>query len=100
MRMSEQGLVRIDGNRVVVATLTGTSRAVQSALGELALTSPVRVFGPLPHGADGQVRAMLSSDPALGPDLAARLRALRASASARKDPEPVTVVVAPRDPTA
>ncbi len=82
-----------------VATVTGSAVAVRTAIRDAAFPPEVTVFGPLPHGATGQVRAMVCAPLSAGMAAAAALRSVRASASARKDPDNVTVVVMPRDPT-
>lgn len=80
-----------------VATLTGTRPALEAALAELPLPDAAKTLGPLPHGAD-RWRAVVTVPVDQGPALARELAALRARASARKDPEPVMVRVDPRDP--
>ena len=83
-----------------LATLTATRAALDAALTELRLPATASVLGPLPGGADGRWRAVLTVPLDDGPALTAELTALRARAAARKDPDPVHVRVDPRDPTA
>ncbi|MGL5817871.1 MAG: primosome assembly protein PriA [Phycicoccus sp.] len=86
-----------------LAALTGPRAALESAAGELRLPATASVLGPLPHGTSsgtGEVwRTLVTVPPDDGVALARELAALRARASARKDPEPVHVRVDPRDPT-
>ncbi|MGG5257332.1 primosome assembly protein PriA [Phycicoccus avicenniae] len=82
-----------------LAALTGTRAAVTAALAGLSLPTSASVLGPLPQ-AEERWRALVTVPVEDGPALAAELTALRARASARKEPDPVTVRVDPRDPTA
>ncbi|MBM6399443.1 primosomal protein N' [Phycicoccus sonneratiae] len=82
-----------------LAALTGTRSAVAGALGGLGLPASASTLGPLPHGED-RWRALVTVPVEDSEALARELAALRARASARKDPDPVTVRVDPRDPTA
>ena len=81
-----------------LAALTGTRAALDVALGEVRLPVSAAVLGPLPTGVDERWRALLTVPLDDGPTLTAELAALRARASARKDPDPVHVRVDPRDP--
>ncbi len=99
-----------------MAALTGSRAALEAALAELPLPGSASVLGPLPHvplggggGSPGTARAagqeerwrvLVTVAPGDALDLARELAALRARASARKDPDPVTVRVDPPDPTA
>ena len=83
-----------------LAVLTGTRGALDAALAELRLPAATAVLGPLPAGTEGRWRALLTVPLDDGPPLTAELAAMRARASARKDPDPVHVRVDPRDPTA
>ncbi|WP_235504473.1 primosomal protein N' [Nostocoides sp. Soil756] len=80
-----------------LAALTGSRASVTAALAELEPLVPATVLGPLPQGAD-RWRALLTASVDDGPVLARELAALKARASARKEPDPVTVRVDPRDP--
>ncbi|WP_299445506.1 primosome assembly protein PriA [uncultured Phycicoccus sp.] len=80
-----------------LAALTGSRAAVGSALTELELPASASTLGPLPHGPE-RWRALVTVPVSDGPALARELAALRARASARKEPDPVTVRVDPRDP--
>jgi primosomal protein N' (replication factor Y) len=82
------------------ALLTGSRAALEAAAAELHLPDSAAVLGPLPHGADGLWRAIVTVPVTDGLALARELAAMRARASARKDPDPVTVRVDPPDPTA
>ncbi len=82
-----------------LAALSGSRRALDAALHELALTPSASVLGPLPTGTEERWRALVTVPLAEGAALGAELAALRARASARKDPDPVHVRVDPRDPT-
>ena len=82
-----------------LAALTGSRAALDAALAELRLPPSTAVLGPLPTGADERWRALLTVPLPEGPALTAELAALRARASARKEPDPVHVRVDPRDPT-
>jgi primosomal protein N' (replication factor Y) len=81
------------------AVLTGPRAALDAALGELVLPASTTVLGPLPARGDDQWRMLLTVPLEDGPPLSVELAALRARASARKDPDPVHVRVDPRDPT-
>ena len=81
-----------------LAAVTGTRAAVGGALAELELPASATTLGPLPHGEE-RWRALVTVPVEDGLVLARELAALRARSSARKDPEPVTVRVDPRDPT-
>ncbi len=80
-----------------VAALTGTRSALAGALDELTLPEGGTVLGPLPHG-EQRWRALVTVPTGAGPELTSELSALRARASARKEPDPVAVRVDPRDP--
>ncbi|MFW5471523.1 primosomal protein N' [Knoellia sp. CPCC 206435] len=80
-----------------VATLTGARPALQSAVAEMRLGASVRVLGPLPLAADTE-RVVLTAPLADGPALAAEVAAMRARRSARKEAQPVTARLDPRDP--
>ncbi|QIM21018.1 primosomal protein N' [Phycicoccus sp. HDW14] len=82
-----------------MAALTGTRPAVAAALTELALPASATTLGPLPHGEE-RWRALVTVPVEEAAALAVELSALRARSAARKDPDPVTVRVDPRDPTA
>lgn len=82
-----------------MAALTGSRASVQAALAELTVPAGASVLGPLPHGGEERWRALVAVPPADGPALTRELHALRARASARKDPDPVAVRMDPRDPT-
>jgi primosomal protein N' (replication factor Y) len=94
-----------------LATLTGPRAALERAVAEVGIPASAAVLGPLPHaGAIGGAGASGAAQPERwrtiitvprpdGPELTRELAALRARASARKDPEPVTVRVDPPDPT-
>ena len=94
-----------------LATLTGPRAALERAVAEVGLPASAAVLGPLPHagviagsGPPGapqpeRWRTIITVPRADGPGLTRELAALRARASARKDPEPVTVRVDPPDPT-
>lgn len=98
------------------AQLTGTRRAVQSALEQLDLPDGASVLGPMPvgslrRGSDGQtpagdsdgrtpagdVHALVRVAPEATPELSRALIALRALRSARKEADAVTVRVDPLD---
>ncbi|MBM6403755.1 primosomal protein N' [Phycicoccus sp. CSK15P-2] len=81
-----------------LAALTGSRAAITAALEELATPPSARTLGPLPHGEE-RWRVLVTVPVEDGPALARELLALRARASARKDPDPVVVRVDPRDPT-
>ena len=89
-----------------LATLTGLRVVVEAATAELELPRSAFVLGPLPHrGPGGQAeqdrwRTIVTVPRADGPALTRELAAMRARASARKDPDPVSVRVDPPDPTA
>lgn len=94
-----------------MAALTGSRAALESALAELPLPGSASVLGPLPHAPAapaGRVprseeerwRLLVTVAPEDAALLARELAALRARASARKDPDPVTVRMDPPDPTA
>lgn len=98
-----------------LAALTGSRAALDAAVAELMLPASAAVLGPLPHavlapaarpGGTGlgprqeRWRAIVTVAPDDGPALARELAAVRARASARKDPDPVSVRVDPPDPTA
>ncbi|KGN35284.1 hypothetical protein, partial [Knoellia aerolata] len=80
-----------------VATLTGARAALRSAVSEMRLGPSVRVLGPLPLDAETE-RMVLSAPLADGPALAAEVAAMRARRSARKETQPVTARLDPRDP--
>ncbi|WP_345203578.1 primosomal protein N' [Fodinibacter luteus] len=90
-----------------LAVLTGARHALEAAVGELDLPVAAAVLGPLPlgpmrpgaHTGEERWRTVVTVPPADGPALTRELAALRARASARKDPEPVSVRVDPPDPT-
>jgi primosomal protein N' (replication factor Y) (superfamily II helicase) len=83
-----------------LAALTGARGAVQAAVGEVRLPASASVLGPLPHGSGEVCRTVVTVSPEDGPALAHEMAAVRARASARKDPDPVVVRIDPRDPTA
>jgi primosomal protein N' (replication factor Y) len=89
-----------------LATLTGLRVAVEAATAELELPRSASVLGPLPHRGPGgraeqdRWRTIVTVPRADGPALTRELAAMRARASARKDPDPVAVRVDPADPTA
>lgn len=80
-----------------VAALTGSRAALDAALPTLELPASASTLGPLPHG-DDRWRALVTVPLEDGGALARELAAMRARASARKDPDAVTVRVDPRDP--
>ena len=82
-----------------LATLTGPRAALEAAVAELTLPASAAVLGPLPHGGAERWRTIVTVPRPDGPALTRELAAMRARASARKDPEPVTVRVDPPDPT-
>ncbi|MGL4744554.1 MAG: primosome assembly protein PriA [Dermatophilaceae bacterium] len=86
-----------------LVALTGQRAALEAAAGELRLPATASMLGPLPHrtppGAAEDWRTVVTVPPEDGADLSRELAALRARASARKDPAAVTVRVDPRDPT-
>jgi primosomal protein N' (replication factor Y) len=82
-----------------LAALTGSRPALDAALRELRLPASAATLGPLPAGTEERWRSVLTVPLEDGPALTAELTALRARASARKDPAPVHVRVDPRDPT-
>ena len=82
------------------AVLTGSQPSLASAVAELRLPDRAAVLGPLPQGTEGRWRTIVTVPLPQGPELTRELAALRARASARKDPDPVTVRVDPPDPTA
>lgn len=94
-----------------LATLTGPRAALERAVAEVGLPASAAVLGPLPHagviaggGPPGtphpeRWRTIITVPRPDGPELTRELAAMRARASARKDPEPVTVRVDPPDPT-
>ena len=81
-----------------LAVLTGSRAALEAAVAELPLPGSAAVLGPLPHVGE-RWRLIVTVAPPDGPALTRELAALRARASARKDPDPVTVRVDPPDPT-
>ncbi len=83
-----------------LAVLTGARTALEAATAELELPGTASVLGPLPHGATDRWRTLVTVPRPDGPALARELAAMRARASARKDPDPVSVRVDPPDPTA
>ncbi len=83
-----------------LAVLTGARPALEAATAELDLPGTASVLGPLPHGATDRWRTLVTVPRPDGPALARELAAMRARASARKDPDPVSVRVDPPDPTA
>lgn len=87
-----------------LATVTGARAALEAAVAELELPASAAVLGPLPQGAAApgaqeRWRTIVTVPRADGPQLTRELAAMRARASARKDPETVTVRVDPPDPT-
>jgi primosomal protein N' (replication factor Y) len=87
-----------------LATVTGARAALEAAVAELALPASAAVLGPLPHGAPApgrpeRWRTIVTVPRPDGPELTRELAAMRARASARKDPDPVAVRVDPPDPT-
>ena len=87
-----------------LATVTGARAALEAAVAELELPASAAVLGPLPQGATTpgspeRWRTIVTVPRPDGPALTRELAAMRARASARKDPEPVTVRVDPPDPT-
>lgn len=80
-----------------LAAVTGTRDAVTGALAELDLPPTATTLGPLPHAED-RWRALLTVPVEDGPTLFRELHAARARQSARKEKDPVTVRVDPRDP--
>ena len=94
-----------------LATLTGPRAALERAVAEVGLPASAAVLGPLPHaGAVGSAgpagaapperwRTIITVPRPDGPDLTRELAAMRARASARKDPDTITVRVDPPDPT-
>ena len=80
-----------------VATLTGARQALQSAVAEMRLGESVTVLGPLPLDTDTE-RLVLTAPLSDGPALAAEVAAMRARRSARKEAQPVTARLDPRDP--
>jgi len=83
-----------------LAVLTGARPALEAATSELELPPTASVLGPLPHGVTDRWRTLVTVARPDGPALARELAAMRARASARKDPDPVSVRVDPPDPTA
>ena len=83
-----------------LAVLTAPRPALEAATAELDLPASASVLGPLPHGATDRWRTLVTVPRPDGPAMARELAALRARASARKDPDPVSVRVDPPDPTA
>src|SRR5512139_1107557 len=83
-----------------LAVLTGARPALEAAVAELDLPSTASVLGPLPHGAGDRWRTLVTVPRPDGPAMTRELAAMRARASARKDPDPVSVRVDPPDPTA
>ena len=83
-----------------LAVLTGARPALEAATAELELPSTASVLGPLPHVVNDRWRTLVTVARPDGPALARELAAMRARASARKDPDPVSVRVDPPDPTA
>ncbi len=82
-----------------LAALTGSRAAVAAGLAELTLPPSATTLGPLPQGED-RWRALVTVPLEDAAPLARELAALRARSSARKEPDPLTVRVDPRDPTA
>ena len=91
---------------VRMAQLVGSRRGVETALAQLDPALPLDRLGPLPvscgqaPGADrpAQVQALLRTALDQSAVLADALVALRATRSARKDPEPLTVLMDPVAP--
>lgn len=82
-----------------LAVLTGPRPALEAATAELHLPGTASVLGPLPHEVAGRWRTLVTVPRPDGPALTLELAAMRARASARKDPDPVAVRVDPPDPT-
>ncbi len=83
-----------------LAVLTGARPALEAATAELELPATAALLGPLPHGPTDRWRTLVTVPRPDGPALTRELAAMRARASARKDPDPVSVRVDPPDPTA
>ena len=83
-----------------LAVLSGPRPALEAATAELALPAAASVLGPLPHGTTDRWRTLVTVPRPDGPAMTRELAAMRARASARKDPDPVSVRVDPPDPTA
>ncbi len=82
-----------------LAVLTGPRTALEAATAELDLPATASVLGPLPHGAPDRWRTLVTVPRHDGAAMTGELAAMRARASARKDPDPVSVRVDPPDPT-
>jgi primosomal protein N' (replication factor Y) (superfamily II helicase) len=67
-----------------VATVTGTAAAVEEALGLAELPPAAETLGPVPHGADGEWRAVLRVPRSQGPALSRALGEMLRLRSARK----------------
>jgi len=83
-----------------LAVLTGPRPALEAATAELGLPPTASLLGPLPHGGTDRWRTLVTVARPDGEKLTRELAAMRARASARKDPDPVSVRVDPPDPTA
>ena len=73
-----------------LAALTGAPSRARGRPAELELPATATLLGPLPHGVTDRWRTLVTVARPDGPALARELAAMRARASARKDPDPVT----------
>ncbi len=81
-------------------TVVGSRVAVGRALSDLRMPSGGGVLGPLPTGVGEDVRAVVRVPHEAAGELARELAAVRALASARKDPDTARVHVGVADPLA
>ena len=75
------------------ATLVGSPAALQEAMS--AIADAARIIGPLSAG--DRSRLLVTAPRSQGDELARSLRALSATRTARKDPEPLAIAVDPLD---
>ena len=80
-----------------MAELVGAPAAVADLLDRLMLPAGVQVLGPVPHGAEGQVRALVRAPRSQALLMTRALRAGQGERSAHKEPDHVTVRVDPVD---
>lgn len=82
-----------------LATLTGARRDLMAAVEGVAWPAGSRVLGPLPVGAAGADRLLVTTSRSQGEALADVLRGVRAMVAARREGEPIQIRMDAPDPT-
>lgn len=82
-----------------LATLTGARRHLMAAVEGVAWPAGSRVLGPLPVGAAGADRLLVTTSRSQGEALADVLRGVRAMVAARREGEPIQIRMDAPDPS-